>query len=459
MRVAQVVGGYSLGGADLLRRAMGKKNVEEMKRQRAVFIKGAAERNVKESVATEIFDLMEKFAGYGFNKSHAAAYSYVAYQTAYLKVHHPAAFMAANLCMVMDDGDKMKNFIDDAKENGVELLMPDVNQSEWFFSVPDESHIRFGLGGIKGLSQSVVTELVKAREEGGPFIDLFDFAARVPSLNAKFLEGLIKAGAFDSLDPDRGKLFGNISQALGAAQSLRASVGQASLFADPGEEQERIVSWIPAPPWSERQKLIEEKNVLGYWLTGHMYDQYREELKHFSSTALSDLQPTRDVAKLAGIITNIRQVQGKRGRMGIVTIDDGTAAIEVFCFSEVWERYRKKLKLDDVVCITGKVRYDDFSKRMSVTMDGCDSLDEIRCRFGSELSIEIQIEKKNHSNLFELRDSIQSFVASEGLPISIWLTSQDIRGRLKLNFFAKDIENLINSVKKLSIVSNIRIQY
>ena len=137
--------------------------------------------------------------------------------------------------------------------------MPDVNQSEWFFSVPDESHIRFGLGGIKGLSQSVVTELVKAREEGGPFIDLFDFAARVPSLNAKFLEGLIKAGAFDSLDPDRGKLFGNISQALGAAQSLRASVGQASLFADPGEEQERIVSWIPAPPWSERQKLIEEK--------------------------------------------------------------------------------------------------------------------------------------------------------------------------------------------------------
>lgn len=459
MRVAQVVGGYSLGGADLLRRAMGKKNVEEMKRQRAVFIKGAAERNVKESVATEIFDLMEKFAGYGFNKSHAAAYSYVAYQTAYLKVHHPAAFMAANLCMVMDDGDKMKTFIGDAKENGVELLMPDVNQSEWFFSVPDESHIRFGLGGIKGLSQSVVTELVKAREEGGPFIDLFDFAARVPSLNAKFLEGLIKAGAFDSLDPDRGKLFGNISQALGAAQSLRASVGQASLFADPGEEQERIVSWIPAPPWSERQKLIEEKNVLGYWLTGHMYDQYREELKHFSSTALSDLQPTRDVAKLAGIITNIRQVQGKRGRMGIVTIDDGTAAIEVLCFSEVWERYRKKLKLDDVVCITGKVRYDDFSKRMSVTMDGCDSLDEIRCRLGTELNIEISLEKKDSSQINELWNSIQLFFCSDGLPLALTLKNNGIKGKLNIGKTIKQPEELMALVSKQVMVEKVFVSY
>lgn len=169
MRVAQVVGGYSLGGADLLRRAMGKKNVEEMKRQRAVFVKGAGERGVKESVATEIFDLMEKFAGYGFNKSHAAAYSYVAYQTAYLKVHHTAAFMAANLCMVMDQAEKMKALLDDAKANGVSILPPDINKSDWFFTAPDAKHIRFGLGGIKNMGQQQIEQIMQSRKEEGAF--------------------------------------------------------------------------------------------------------------------------------------------------------------------------------------------------------------------------------------------------------------------------------------------------
>ena len=277
----------------------------------------------------------------------------------------------------MDDGEKMKNFIDDARENGVELLMPDINKSEWFFSVPDDKHIRFGLGGIKGISQSVVNELVKAREEGGPFIDLFDFAARVPGLNAKFLEGFIKAGAFDSLDPDRGKLYGNIGQALGAAQALRASAGQASLFADPGEEQERIVSWLPAPAWSERQKLIEEKKctrLLAY--RAHVRSVPGGTQSISPPTRLCDLQPTRDVAKLAGIVTNIRQVQGKRGRMGIVTLDDGTESVEVLCFKRSGgSGIANGYKWTRCFVVNGKIRYDDFSKRLSVTVESCNSLD------------------------------------------------------------------------------------
>lgn len=428
-----------------------------MKRQRAVFIKGAAERNVKESVATEIFDLMEKFAGYGFNKSHAAAYSYVAYQTAYLKVHHTAAFMAANLCMVMDDGEKMKNFIDDARENGVELLMPDINKSEWFFSVPDDKHIRFGLGGIKGVSQSVVNELVKAREEGGPFIDLFDFAARVPGLNAKFLEGFIKAGAFDSLDPDRGKLYGNVSQALGAAQALRASAGQASLFAAPGEEQERIVSWLPAPAWSERQKLIEEKNVLGYWLTGHMFDQYREELQHFSSTKLSDLQPSRDSTKLAGIVTNIRQVQGKRGRMGILTLDDGFAAIEVLCFSETWDRYRKIVQVDDVICVNGKIRFDEFAKRLSVTVESLESLDEYRNR--SAKCLEIVLHETVRAKLNVVKSIIDECSTKEGMNIRLLAQSQGIQGAICLHRKIMESEKFIQRLFAAGMNNVVSVKY
>lgn len=208
-----------------------------MKRQRAVFIKGAGERGVKESVATEIFDLMEKFAGYGFNKSHAAAYSYVAYQTAYLKVHHTAAFFAANLCMVMDDGDKMKALIDDARANGVDFRLPDVNVSEWFFSVPTENVIQLGLGAIKGINRALVEAIVSEREANGPFEDIFDFAARVEGVNFRIFESMVRAGAFDSTDADRGKLFSNISNALQGGAAVRQSAGQDSLFG--GEETKR----------------------------------------------------------------------------------------------------------------------------------------------------------------------------------------------------------------------------
>lgn len=458
MRVAQVVGGYSLGGADLLRRAMGKKNVEEMKRQRAVFVKGAAERGVKESVATEIFDLMEKFAGYGFNKSHAAAYSYVAYQTAYLKVHHTAAFMAANLCMVMDDGDKMKTFIDDARANGVDTLMPDINTSEWFFSVPDETHIRFGLGAIKGVSRMVVNDLIKARDAGGPFVDIFDFAARVSGLNPKLMEGFIKSGAFDSIDPDRGKLIANIGQALGAAESIRASAGQGSLFAEPGQE-ERIVSWVPGESWSLRKRLMEEKNVLGFWLTGHMFDQYREELHaHFSSRTLAALQPSREPVKLSGIVTGVRQVQSKRGRMGIITLNDGTTSLEVLCFSEAWERYRRTVQIDDVACVVGKVRYDDFSKRMSVTLDSMETIDAFRAHAARSLQVTLR-RGASAKALRQIKDLLTAASSPDGLLVAMQLHGQSASGTVMLNLFVKDADRLIAELKALPVVESAVVVY
>lgn len=460
MRVAQVVGGYSLGGADLLRRAMGKKNVEEMKRQRAVFTQGAGERGVSEETATEIFNLMEKFAGYGFNKSHAAAYSYVAYQTAYLKTHHIAAFMAANLCMVMDQSEKIKKLIDDAAENGVKLLPPDVNESEWFFVPPDEKSIRFGLGGIKGMARTVADDIVAARKKGGPFVDIFDFAARVPGMNGRFLDGLIRAGAFDSIDPDRGKLHANKEQAIRASQTIRASEGQGSLFDEPGETV-RIVNWLPAAAWSMRRKLAEEKSALGYWLSGHLYDAYREELKSFAPKSLKDIVPGgRAASKMAGIISSVRQVQSKRGPMGIVTIDDGTAVVDLMCFGEVWSKYRRQLTPDAVVCVTGRARYEEFSKRLSVSLDDVMTVDKFRvghCRF-------MEVEVRDDAARQELTD-VKSICAgyakagTEGVQIALRLHTKASEGLVFVPMEAAQTEELAGKLREQRAVAHVRFIY
>lgn len=370
MRVAQVVGGYSLGGADLLRRAMGKKNVEEMKRQRAVFVKGAAERNVKESVATEIFDLMEKFAGYGFNKSHAAAYSYVAYQTAYLKVHHTSSFYAANLCMVMDDGDKMNALVTDAKNNGINFLIADINKSDWFFSVPNEAQIRFGLGAIKGINRSVVESIIRSRKEEGPYTDIFNFAKRVPEINQKIFESLIKAGAFDSIDRRRNVLLANVSDAIQYSRGLQDHLGQDALF---GEEV--------ATPLMKEDSILEskdlewEKNVYGFWVSGHPYEQYRNLFRNeLGLKRLLDLVPGRETIHATGLVGDVRQVVGKKGAFGIVKLDDGSTAIELLIYTTVWEKYKNKIENGNFLEVVGKVKFDDYTKQLSIVVEDIDDL-------------------------------------------------------------------------------------
>ena len=373
MRVAQVVGGYSLGGADL-RRAMGKKNVEEMKRQRAVFVKGAAERSVKESVATEIFDLMEKFAGYGFNKSHAAAYSYVAYQTAYLKVHHTSSFYAANLCMVMDDGDKMNALVTDAKNNGINFLIADINQSDWFFSVPNEAQIRFGLGAIKGINRSVVESIIRSRKEEGPYTDIFNFAKRVPEINQKIFESLIKAGAFDSIDRRRNVLLANVSDAIQYSRGLQDHLGQEALF---GEEV--ATPLLKEDSTLESKDLEWEKNVYGFWVSGHPYEQYKNLFKDIlGNIRLLDIVPGKDNIFVGGLVLDVRQVIGKKGIFGIVKIDDGTNTIDVLIYSEIWERKKIKINCGSFLAVRGKVKFDDYTKQLSIIAgDVCDANDLI----------------------------------------------------------------------------------
>lgn len=435
MRVAQVVGGYSLGGADLLRRAMGKKNVEEMKRQRAVFVKGAGERGVKESVATEIFDLMEKFAGYGFNKSHAAAYSYVAYQTAYLKVHHTASFFAANLCMVMDDGDKMKALVNDAKANGVNFRIADVNKSEWFFSVPTEAHIRFGLGAIKGMNRSIVDSILRTRAAEGLFTDIFDFAKRVPEVNQKIFESLIKAGAFDSIDPRRGVLLANVSDAIQYSRNLQEHLGQDALF---GDEVEKPTLTKPSIDWSPIKALDEERGVYGFWVSGHPYGALQRLMPRLKEKRLLDLAPSQTSEQVCGLVSEVRQVTGKKGVFGILKLDDGTTALDVLCYSSIWEHVKGKVAVNNFLAVTGKVKFDDYTKQLSVIADGCLSLEEYIAANDLRLSITYVPE------LFEAltKDLLHN---TQGIPASIVYASKEkgYAGRIDVRRFRGSAAKLL----------------
>lgn len=428
MLVARAIGGYSLGGADLLRRAMGKKNVEEMQKQRVVFLKGAAERGVNEKTAAEIFDLMEKFAGYGFNKSHAAAYSFVAWQTAYMKAHHTAAFFAGNLCLVMDQGEKTHALVDDAREMGIRILVPDINESEWYYTVPDEQSVRFGLGAIKGVGQQIVEDILDERRMNGPFIDIFDLAARVPSVNKKTLEQLTRAGAFDSLDANRGKLFANAEQAVIAAQAVADNAGQGSLFSDAFGEPERIVSWLAAEKWDEKKRFSEEREVFGFCLTGDAFASYRQEVKAIA-TPYSALQIGRNSVTIAGLVTNVRVIAGKRGKMAVVTLSDGVDTQEAVVYSAVYERYRTLLVPDDVLVLTGKVQEDRRTGGLSFIVDVIKTLEEVRLASHATAVVRIT----DTTVLEDLYKGIlQAFSDDVGVPVHLEINAHNRKGTVLL---------------------------
>ena len=456
MLVARAIGGYSLGGADLLRRAMGKKNVEEMKRQRAVFIHGAAERGVTAETATEIFDLMEKFAGYGFNKSHAAAYSYVAWQTAYLKVHHTACFIAGNMCLVMNQGEKMRELVEDAREMGVTVLQPDINISEWFFTVPDEKTVRFGLGAIKGVGQNIVEDLLHERLLNGPFLDIFDVAARVHSMNRKVLEQLIKAGAFDSLDKDRGKLFGNVENAIQAGQAVAASIGQASLFADENGEDERIVNWKKAERWDDRTLYTLERDAFGFCLTGDMFDSYRVEARNFS-IPFKDVRDSREQQTIAGIVQSVRTIAGKRGTFAVVALSDGQTTMDVLVFAKAYDNYKNILKPDEMLIFTGKGRKDERSGGMSFVCDKAITIEEMRVSRGATLLIEVSDGVALESLSQVLRKAQSSDIGTVSCEVS--LLSKSKRAELTLNHRYVPSDDLTNQVRGVEGVVSVKYSY
>jgi DNA polymerase-3 subunit alpha len=390
MQIAQVIGGYTLGGADLLRRAMGKKKQEEMDAQRDIFVAGAEMNGLTRGRATELFNLMDKFAGYGFNKSHAAAYALLAYQTAYMKAHHNAAFMAANLSAVMGDTDKVRQFRDDAVANGLEVLPPDINASVYRFVPVDRKTVRYGLGAVRGTGEGAIESILAARK-GGPFADLFDFCRRVDKrlVNRRCVEALVRSGAFDNLNANRASLLASTGRAIEAAEQAERSASQTSLFGEGDASQTASLVLIEARPWDLRQRLTEEKAALGYCLSGHLFSVYEPELKGFPRMPLAKIASAGERVWVAGVVNAARVQMTRRGRMMAVVLDDGTAQQEISVFNEQFEQHRDKLKEDRLLVVQGKVQRDDFSGGFRVTADDLLDIASLRTRFSARLRIEM----------------------------------------------------------------------
>jgi len=387
MQIAQVMGGYTLGGADLLRRAMGKKLPEEMAQQRDIFVAGAQQNGLARAKAMQLFDLMEKFAGYGFNKSHAAAYALLAYQTAYMKAHHAAAFAAANLSAVMDDTDKVRQLYEDAAANGLTILPPDVNASEYRFVPVDRATLRYGLGAVRGTGQAAIESILEARRSA-PFKTLFDFCSRGDKrlVNRRVLEALIRAGAFDALDANRARLLASAGRTFEAAEQAERQASQSSLFGEADAPRGGAHVVVEAPPWDARQKLLEEKTALGFYLSGHLFSIYERELARFPRTPLARLAPAERVW-MAGIVVSARAQMTRRGRMMVVMLDDGSAQVEISVFNELYEKHRDKLKEDALLVVCGKVQDDQFSGGLRVAAEDLLDLDALRARYAARLRI------------------------------------------------------------------------
>lgn len=438
MLISQIIGGYSLGGADLLRRAMGKKKPEEMAKHRVIFQEGAVKKGYDPDLATHLFDLMEKFAGYGFNKSHSAAYALISYQTAWLKKYHPAEFLAATMLSDMDDTDKIQIFWRDALENKVTVLPPDVNESIYrFIPVADKFSkqgkppmtIRYGLGAVKGTGHAAVQAIIDARKDG-PFVGLFDFCARIDrhTVNRRTIEALIRAGAFDVLEPNRAALLATLDTALEAAEQAASNANQVSLFED---DTSSLVEGELAlvKPWDLQTKLTEEKAALGFYFSEHLFNAWRDEIRLVASTKLSNLSPSRNEQWLAGVLAAVRVRMTKRGKMLYALLDDGTAQIEVAIFNELFEQYRDSLKEDQPIVIQGKVSHDDFTGGLRVTAD--DLYDLQRIRETKARSLQLKVKADVDAN--KLRDLLQPWCATESsVPIELNLEKNNFSCKLRL---------------------------
>ena len=388
MQAAQFCAGYTLGGADLLRRAMGKKKPEEMVKQRQIFIEGAAQKDIDEATANHIFDYMEKFAGYGFNKSHAAAYALVAYHTAWLKAHYPAEFMAAVMSSEMQNTDNVVFLIDDCRSNGLDVLPPSVNMSIYRFHASDEKTVVYGLGAIKGVGEQAMQSVIDSREKDGPYTDLFDFCHRIDlkKINKRTLEALIRAGALDCLGIERSSLMAQLPEAVQAAEQARQNreTGIMDLFGEVEEVQRKPAK--PVKPWSDEVRLKGEKDTLGLYLTGHPIDVYRSELKAFIPLKINELTPTRrgQTTVFAGLVLDVANFPNRI----MITLDDGTARIEVSCNHERFQRFKDIVQVEQVVVIEGEIYEREGFDRPMARLSKAFSLNEIRQKRANHIRIQ-----------------------------------------------------------------------
>jgi DNA polymerase III subunit alpha len=404
MQTAQILGGYSLGGADMLRRAMGKKDADEMAKHRQIFREGAAKNDINEAKADEIFDLMEKFAGYGFNKSHAAAYSLLAYHTAWLKVHYTAEFFCANMTVEMDDTDKLKVLYEDALKMGLTFEPPDVNRGVSRFEPVSNKLIRYGLSAIKGTGQAAIEAIVAAREGRGagpsadvvgPFKSLFDFCVRVDRsrINKRTVEALIKAGAFDAIQLNRASLLASLERAFEFGSATVANANQGGLFDMGGDDDHGSSTQEPdlveATPWGIKERLVLEKTAVGFYLSGHLFDEVALEVRRFARRPIDDLIDTREPQLMAGIVTDFRVINGQRGKLGLFKLDDKSGMIEARADEAMINTYRNLLKDDELIIVMGKQQPDRFSGGMQLTVTQIWDLEQARCRFGKYLRVAV----------------------------------------------------------------------
>ncbi|ATY82199.1 DNA polymerase III subunit alpha [Aeromonas veronii] len=397
MQIAQTLAGYTLGGADMLRRAMGKKKPEEMAKQRAGFEEGAVKNGVDGELAMKIFDLVEKFAGYGFNKSHSAAYALVSYQTLWLKTHFPAEFMAAVMTADMDNTDKIVTLVDECQRMGLTVIPPDVNTGRYRFSVNEDGHIVYGIGAVKGVGEGPIDAILSARDQDGPFRDLFDFCNRVDikKLNKRVMEKLILSGAMDRLGPHRAALMATLEEAMRAAEqhAKAQAVGQVDMFGVLTEEIDDVKkAFASVPHWPDKVWLEGERETLGLYLTGHPINQYSSELRRYTSGRLCDLHPTsRDtVTTAAGLVIAARSMVTKRGnKMGIFTLDDRSGRLDVTLFSEALEKYEELMQKDRILVVSGQVSFDDFSGGLKMSARELLDINDARERFARAIRISL----------------------------------------------------------------------
>ncbi|MHB1140901.1 MAG: DNA polymerase III subunit alpha [Sulfuricaulis sp.] len=413
MQIAQVLSGYTLGGADLLRRAMGKKKPEEMAQQREGFVQGAVARGVSDKLATHIFDVIEKFAGYGFNRSHSAAYALIAYQTAWLKAHYPAAFMAAVLSSDMDKTDKVVTMMAECRDMKLNILPPDINRCEYHFVPVDDGTIFYGLGAIKGLGAAAIEAILQERNREGPFKDLFDFCQRIDlrKVNRRVLESLIKAGALDGLGTHRAALMASLNAALAAADqhSRNLEAGQADIFGATAAAPTEAHVYETVAEWSEEQRLDGEKETLGLYLTGHPIARYADELRNITDATIAELKPSNDSSVVvAGLVVAIRTMQTRRGdRMAFVTLDDRTGRLELAVFSDLYGQSRERLAKDTLLVVRGEVSVDEYTGGFKMSAEELYNMDQARAAFSARLVIDVNADQAGNGFVEELKEILR----------------------------------------------------
>ena len=437
MHIAQVLAGYTLGAADLLRRAMGKKKPEEMAKQRSIFVDGAKKNGVNDDTAMQIFDLVEKFAGYGFNKSHSVAYALIAYQTAWLKAHYPSAFMAAVLSSDMDHTDKVVNFLDDCKQQAIEVLPPALNSSDYSFTVNEAENIIYGLGAIKGVGEAALECIFESRKADGPFTDLFNFCRRVNlrKVNKRVVEALVCSGAMDDFGDDRAILMASVDKALRAADQYlkNETSGQNDMFGEAiaSDDADQRPEYAHCEPWSDAVRLQHEKNTLGFYLTGHPMEAYREELSKLTPLTIAELKPSNDQTILmSGLVIAIRTMQTKKGdRMAFITLDDNTGRIEIAVFPESYQEYRHLLIKDSLLIVSGDVSVDDYSGGFRVGAQAIYDLDTARKTFARCLLLRLNQQPEDFSE--RLKKTLTPFLAGD-CPVFLEYLKSDKKAMLNL---------------------------